>query len=461
VSGTFFADRRWSRPRRWLYALLLPALAGPGPAVSAGAEPQAIEQRLLDRLMSNPDDADSWRLLGRLRLEQEDHPAAREALERAVALDPLSAAAAFDLGRALRALDLPDDAVVQFERAANLAPDSQYALDALDHLDELQSELEVHPAGYEIRRFDASDRLMAILPPTERALRRYVSDYYLLVELGAQYNSNVALSPLSRGLAPGTRESFQAVLSPEFEATLIDRGTLRFGTALAGDFTLNEGNFQDFNLQSYRPGLFVEGDVVTDALLLLPRLDYEFGLDQFHGSTFATRNRCTASVTSFWTADEATILFWSVDYTDFRDDGLLPSVTSQDGWTNALGAVHEIALRRPYLDRVRGSVQFERADTTGSEFRYYGVGASGGAAVPLPASLELDVRAGWSYRDYPDFILGPARNEHIFNAGVELRRPISKAVTTAVVFAYDRFLSDNASFDAERVVGGVMLICEQ
>jgi hypothetical protein len=120
-----------------------------------------------------------------------------------------------------------------------------------------------------------------------------------------------------------------------------------------------------------------------------------------------------------------------------------------------------VALRRRWLRLVRGGLQFQRSDTDGSDFRYNGVELSGDAVVPLAWQCEAEVRAGWGCRDYPDFISGPARNEHILTAGAELRRGITDTLTAAVVFAYDRFFSDNVRFDAERVLGGVMLMYQR
>ena len=446
---------RPSRPGTVL--CLLAALAAADPA---GAQADPFEERLAARVAAAPDDASTWRLLGRYQLEQSRADEALQALQKAVDLDPLSAAAQFDLGRALLALERGDEAAGHLDRVLNLAPESEYAQQARE-LIETHGLTGVQQAGYEIHRFDDTDKIQDRLPLTETVERRFFNDYELGFDFGTQFNSNVALTPLSRYLSAQSSDSFQLLFSPSAQLNVYDSGTWRTGATYAGDYTLNEGNFRNFNLQSYRPGLFVERDVVTENGLFVPRLDYEFGLDEFHWSTFATRHQVTASSAALWSPDEATIVYWSVDYTDFKNDGLVPWITSRDGWTNTLGASHEVALRRRWLRLVRGGLQFQRSDADGSDFRYNGVSVSGDVVVPLAWKCEAELRSGWGYRDYPDFVSGPARNEHIVTAGVELRRPITQDLTAAAVFAYDRFFSDNVRFDAERVLGGLMLMYQR
>jgi tetratricopeptide (TPR) repeat protein len=438
-------------------AFLLAALAA---AIPAGAQVDPFEQRLAARVAASPGDASSWRLLGRYQLEHGRSEEALEALQRSVDLDPLSAAAQFDLGRALLALEQNDEAAGHLDRVLSLAPDSEYAQQARD-LIETHGLAGVQQAGYEIHRFDDTDKIQNRLPLTETLERRFFNDYELGFDFGTQFNSNVALTPLSRYLSAQSSDSFQLLFSPTAQLNVYDSGTWRTGTTYAGDYTLNEGNFSHFNLQSYRPGLFFEQDVATEDGLFVPRLDYEFGLDEFNWSTFATRHQVTASSAALWSQDEATIVYWSIDYTDFRNDGAIPWITSRDGWTNTLGASHEVALRQRWVRLVRGGLQFQRSDADGSDFRYNGVEFSGDVVVPLWWKCEAELRAGWGYRDYPDFVSGPARNENIITAGAELRRGITENLTAAAVFAYDRFISDNVRFDAERVLGGVMLMYQR
>lgn len=460
----------------WLPVLILACAvsAGAGPASaaeSAGVMTDLIEARLRERLAENPLDATSWRLLGRLLLDQGNAEEALPMLQRACALDETSAAAQFDLGRGLEAAGRPEEAAMRYRHVREFSADSDYGRMAQQRLDALSADPESPPAplrdpaiqqaGYEMRRFDGTERIEDQLPIAEEVERRFFTDYDVAVQLGAQYNSNVALTPLSRDLFPGSRDSFQALFSPDVSVDVFEAGAWRVGTVFAGDFTLNEGGFDQFNLQSYRPGAFIETDVLWGETLIVPRVDYEFGADQFAGDTFATRNQVVTSAIALWSDEQATIGYWAVDYTDFRNDGAAPFVTSRDGWTNALGATHEVTVANRWLRLVRGTVQVEHADAKGSDYRYYGLEMSAGVVCPLGWGVELECRGGWGVRNYPDFVSGPARNEHILTAGGELRRELVRGFSTAVVAGYDRFISDNARFDSERVLAGVLLIFER
>lgn len=441
---------------------VLAAAAGVRAAETAAGEMDPIERRLQERLAANSEDATAWRLLGRLLLERGNAKDARRVLEQAFILDPLSAAAEFDLARALMAIGEEAGAAEHFQHVQELAPDSEYARQAMELSADLpHAGAETQQAGHEIRRFDGTERIPERLPLKEQAQRRFFTDYQITAQLGAQYNSNVALTPLSRDLSGKARDTFQGLFSPDATLDIFESEEWRFGTVFGGDFTLNEGDFQHFNLQSYRPGAFVEADLLYGTTLIVPRIDYEFGLDQFDFGTFATRQEVTASALALWSETHATIGYWSVDHTDFRNDGVAPFVTSRDGWTNAAGVTHEMTLTNRWLNLVRGTAQVEHADARGSDYRYNGVELSAGAVCPLGWGVELECRGGWGFRDYPDFVSGPARNEHILTAGGELRRELGKGFSVAVVAGYDRFISDNVRFDTERVLAGVLLVFER
>ena len=124
------------------------------------SEPSLIESRLRDRLEARPNDASTWRLLGRVLRQQGDENAARNAFRRAVVLDPESAAAHFDLGRTLLTLDHADSAAGHFRNVVELAPESTYAREARDYLAALPDQpgdSQIIAAGFESKRFDGSN----------------------------------------------------------------------------------------------------------------------------------------------------------------------------------------------------------------------------------------------------------------------------------------------------------------
>lgn len=453
---------------RWLLAAALSVVAGgvtvdvvaAQSAAGPSAETADFEHRLRGRLLQNPDDASAWRMLGHVWLEEGETERAAAALEQAIFLDSISVAARFDLGRARQQLGELEAAAALYQEVADLAPESEYGQQAAALLEEIAPELSVTPVDYRIRRFDAFRD-----EPAEERIEQAESErlwgYSLSVDTGLLYDSNVALSPTSRGLVPGTRESFQLLLAPEAEFALRQGRGWQTGPTLAGNFTLNEGNFRNFNLQSYRGGWFIEGDRWDPTGTYLPRVDYQFTLDEFAGNTFARRNALTPSLIRYWSDDEASTFYWALDYTDFAADGALPSVTSRDGWSNTLGVTHDLALPYRYLRLVRGGFLVERADTVGSDARYNGVALSAQAIFPLYERTEATLRGGWGYRDYPDFISGVPRDENILSAGAELRYYASEFLSAALILSWDRFDSRNVLFEADRLVAGMILTFEK
>lgn len=422
-----------------------------------------LEQRFEQRLARQPDDASAWRMLGRIRLQRGDRHAAFEAFSRSVRLDPLSAAAHFDLGRMLLAFDRPEEAREQFLTVVELAPESEYANDARQRLDDIAAMPgmeNVEQAGYEVKSFTGADepdeKVIAEpepLPPSD--------PLYFRVETGVLYNSNVALTPIDRELSPDASNSAQAFVAPEVEFYALDTDTWRAGPAFAGYFSLNEGGFRELNVQNYQPGVFVERTVFGEMATLVPRLQYDFTHDEFDGQTFGNRHAMTASTAAHWKNGQKSFVYWTIDHTDFLDDGAVPSISSRDGWTNALGLSHKYPVGRRHLRSLRGGLTVQRADVNGSDFAFNGVGLFGEADVPITDDCWLLVQLGWGYRDYFDFEFSPSRNEHIWQAGLELRRRINEHLVIAGVVNYDRFDSENVLFEAERFISGIVLTIER
>lgn len=467
----------------WVFAavLLQPLLATPGRAAPPGAgysepappsERPKVEDWLTRRLAADPDNASLWRMLGRVRKRQNRLDGARDALEKAVRLEPAAAAARFDLGRVLLDLGQSEAARVHLQQVIELAPESRYAQKARPLLKTLPAEpsadeSEVQPIDYRIRNFDGRDTLPT--PPSERTTRdepattataEPSSPLHVLVEAGGLFNSNVALAPLSRELQPEEPESFQGFIAPSVQWSAIDRRWWRTGPTFSGHFTLNEGNFSRFNLQSYQPGWFAESYHAVDNVLLVPRLAYAFTHDEFNGTTFGNRHALSTSILASWSERDNTLLYWTIDYSDFADDGLVRSINSQDGWTNVIGLSHDHFLHQGPWKLIRGGVDYTNADTRGSDFRFNGVNLFAETVFDLSYGVELTLTGGWGYRDYFDFEFEPSRNENIWRAGAELRKQLTPHWSVAGVFNYVRFDSDNPLFEAERFLAGVVTTWE-
>src|SRR5436190_13210296 len=142
---------------------LLPAAvqksASPIPA------PNPLEKELEAKIKKSPKDASSWRMLGHLRMQRGDWEAAMEALEHAVTLDQLSAAAFFDYGQAASHLGHMDAARAALGRVQAIAPQSEYATDAKTLMEQLENQDGgVQQATYELRTFDGENLRPLIAP---------------------------------------------------------------------------------------------------------------------------------------------------------------------------------------------------------------------------------------------------------------------------------------------------------
>lgn len=401
-------------------------------------------------------------MLGKAREQGEDQSGALEAFSKSVELDPLSAAAHFDLARLSLEAGEDQRAANHFAEANRLAPDSPYAQQARSFLKDLpRPEHEVQQAGYEIRRFDRSDLIPGLRSPSER-LNRAPSEHESLpsplgfqLESGVLYNTNVRLAPTSRDLSSGARDSLQAFISPELEVAVWNTPLWRAGATFQGYFNANQDDFRSLNLQSYQPGLFAERLIILDSIVLLPRLAYTYTHDLFGGQTFADRHAVTVSNGFIWPNSNESNIYWVTDFTNYANDGVIPAVTSRDGWTNTLGANHRVYFERRWLQSASAGIEAQRAATDGVDFSYNGLGLFTDAEIPLLPRLTLLVNGGWSYRSYPDAKLNPSRNENIWHAGMRLRFDVTEHWSVAAVATHDLFDSRNELFRADRTLVGL------
>jgi cytochrome c-type biogenesis protein CcmH len=124
---------------------------------------RGMVDRLAERLKENPDDADGWLRLARAREVLGETDAAREALRRAVALQPdrvdSRVALAFNLaGAAVKSRDpLPAEAVAEFRAVLQRAPNHAQALWFVGR--------GAYEAGDKAGAAEYWKRLLALLPP--------------------------------------------------------------------------------------------------------------------------------------------------------------------------------------------------------------------------------------------------------------------------------------------------------
>lgn len=434
-----------------LVVLVWASAASPPVCAQTGLpSPQtAMEQRLTARIARQPSVASNWRLLGRLRLRRGDVPGAVDASWQAVNLDPNNVSAQFDLGQAWFASGDFSKANYHYRLAQSIAPESDYA----------------HQASYQLAEVDRLAAQRAAPFETERRPNRFAGTpftdardrddpFFFEIEMGAIYNSNVQLAPISRVVGSPGLASFQGFVAPQLEWTLWQADHWSSGVSFDGYFNANESNFDAFNLQDYQSGWFAEKTFQRGESEWTGRIEYDYTLDQFAGELFGQRHALTTLLSVERAMSESTI-YWTIDYSAFEDDGVTPAVTSQDGWTNTLGVTHTFYPVDSLWELVRGGLDLQWASLAGHDTAYRGAFLYAEGEIPLPGCLTLELQTGWGYRDYPDFTGSPSRNENLWRGGVNLRRELGPHWEIALIATYDRFASNNVQYDTDRYMTGL------
>ena len=440
---------------RWCAFIVLMCGAGAW-AQESDVSLAELELSLRERLVQSPDDASSWRLLGKLALDRQDPTAALDAFRQAIRCDPYNIAAYFGLGEAAKALEQYGDAELAYQHVLELAPDSEYAIEALEALQALPSKDAVTAANYEIRTFDGSNLLPLITDPIDEPTPAWNDRVEVHFDLGSQWNSNVGLAPSSRELYADGQASAQALASLTVKWYVYDSEQFRIGPMFDSDFTFNEGSFQRYDLQSYRPGVTASGRINVGSRQLRPRVTYLFTHDEFDGNSFGNKHSLSSSLGIVWNPQRITTPYWSIDNNHIYRDGTNPDITSQDGWANTVGVLHDFIFRDSRFRNFRIGADYQNANTVGSTYRYQAASIYTQSVFIVQPKLHLTMNASWATRDYPDFTGTPSRNTHIWRTGGELRRYFDHGLSVALVTQYTSFQSENEQFSTDRFLAGGM-----
>ncbi len=317
----------------------------------------------------------------------------------------------------------------------------------------------VKRASYEVDPFDSSDdveRRINELSKSDEPKRLYA-----MIETGALYNSNVTLAPISRFLTNVNAASAQWFVNPNFELTAIQRtseleGGFRVGPIFRGFFTLNEGELSDYNLASYQPGAFFERKRSAGGLLRITRVEYSYSLDFFGGSRLGDRHTLMSSLMTIHPGASVDFLYGSIAYSQFRDDGSNPPVTSLDGATYSVGAARFFVTDLCYLPTWTLGADLESAATEGDDFRYRSIRFYGDATIALTENLSLIPSGAIGFRNFPDFTGTVNRDELTGRLGAKLKYEFNAHTAISAVVNYDRFASDNETYDSERFTTGIV-----
>ena len=423
----------------------------------------SMQQRIIERVENRPQDASAWRMLAKVQLQNRERAAAERSLRKAIELEPGNAAAHNDLGQLLIENKREQEGLEELQKVLRLAPETEYAKSAETYLDLWGIDVENLPdnsvvslVGFESGEFDGSKRREETEETPFEPMKDPEQVLNASFDIGLQYNSNVALAPTSRQLVPGNRESFQLLLSPDLEWTISKLDNSRWGVTYFGQWTFNEGNFRNFNLESYQPGLFWEKDIFDGPTIWVPRLSYEYIYDLFDGDRFGNRHAFTASTLAIWDDRNSTYGYYAADLSSFQNTGTAPNFTSQDGWSHAVGLNHEWYWEETTFRSFTLGGDLQSVDTEGSDFRYRGIQFYAESLFVPAESWELSLEGGAGFRDYYDFSGAPSRDEFNYRGVIELEKKFSDQFSLLTFFRYQSFNSDNSLFDANQYLAGVL-----
>lgn len=412
-----------------------------------------LEDRIRQRVAAAPDNAANWRMLARVLHRRGDMRGAHDSLQQALSLDSASPAIQYDMGSLLLELGQFERAIEHLNRVVETSPDSDHGLLAAAELQQLSSD----PRAMMLASFEPSWQSASPIAeetrapaPSPRKARRLLVD----VEVGGLYNSNVELAPISRQLTSSELGGFQVYTAPDLDYLLLDLEAWQGGVLFDSYFNFNESHLTNFDLQHYQPGLYLDRAIECGESELVTRAEYAYSHDLFGGQSFGDRHALTTSLSILHARPTTSLVYWTIDYTDFRDDGTTPSIDSVDGYTNTIGVARSWDLDGSIVERIDIGADGQWAELRGADHTYRGVYLYGELKTACLAGNQLVATGGWGYRDFPDFTATPSRNENFYSAGLQLDRRLTSWLRATLFFTYDSFNADNSAFAAERYTTG-------
>jgi tetratricopeptide (TPR) repeat protein len=449
-------------------------------SLTAGAEEparggEAMLEALRRKVQLAPEHSESWRLLGRLHRKRGEGPDALFCFSRAVQLDPENAAAQFDLAEILVQQGRGEEAGTHYRMVFEVAPGSSYARDVprefaavsasergveskskFPEISSPSSGAKVAPASWEIQTFDgeaeAERELNRRSPPIDIPDQRV----RLFIEAGSTWDSNVTLTPISRELIDSDAAAFKGFLSPEGEWIAYSSDGWRSGPLARGYFSVNEGNYSDYDLASFQPGAFLERDGLWFGRDVTTRLDYVYSLDLLGGERFGDRHAMTLSATALREDGDVIYAYATGAYSDFDDDGADPAADSLDGPAVTAGITRFFRTGGSRVPTFSLGVDTSLVKTDGTDFRYVGASVRGGLTWQIAERWQFTPDAGLGFRDYFDDSSAPARCDLVGRLGGKLRWRWTETLSVSAVCNWNRFLSNDEDFDSERLEAGLV-----
>lgn len=370
-------------------------------------------------LAKHPDDSLILRYIGMAHDRLGRYEEAVAAFTRALEFAPDDLATLFFLGVTQYKRGRLGEAGQAFRKVATNAPDTDYAARAREFLAALRADATEHavpPAG---KRWDAYFQL--------------ASPY----DDNARSEPNESPKPHSGGLT----EYLKAGYTP------ISTGSWQLRMEGEGYFSQYfRGVVDNLDIQLLTGAVALTHATTLGGVPIMPGLRYAFTRTHLDGVPFSKTHSVTASVDTAISEGTATKLYYRVDFHGFDVDGFLPSVTSRDGVTQAVGFT-QYFLFPVGLRRIVVSLAYEYAhnDADGDNFDTRRHKGTVGVSAPLPQEITLDLAGSIGRDDYPNFNAEfTDRKTNRYTASIAISRPIWKRLKASLSYSH---LQEESNFN--------------
>ena len=289
---------------------------------------------------------------------------------------------------------------------------------------------------------------------------------YLLGKTGIYYDSNPLLIPSDSNLSSRPKKDgvdFPVDLSVGYPVILekdVRVDALYIGQALLHD---RGANSVDFNSQGL--ALDAKKRVLFGRRAVLFGARYDFRTNLLQSALFSVVNRFLLSAeASFWKKTK-THVYSRLSYSNYKNNGSIPSVTSRDGYRGGLGLVQYFYRAEDFRAYFFAKGELSFADTRGENFDRGGSLTRLGVHGPLDflGPVTFDVSTGLDYGTYPDFSSLSAldlneRRDLRFDVYTDLTYRWKPDLATRVFYRYINSNNDNGFFERERHIAGMEMV---
>ena len=298
--------------------------------------------------------------------------------------------------------------------------------------------------------------------PAKKVVRRP----YLTGKTGVYYDSNPLLIPENSGLSSRPKKDgvdFPIDLSVGYPVLL--EKNLRLDVLYVGQGILHDKGASRIDFDSQGFALDGKKRVFLGKRAVLWGGRYDHRVNLLRSDLYSKVDRFLLSAeTSFW-ARTKTHVYGRLSYSNYKNDGSIPSVTSRDGTRGGLGVVQYFYTTADLRTYFFAKEEISFADTRGDNFKRGGSLTRLGVHGPLDClgPVTFDVSTGLDYGTYPDFAslstldLSQRRDLRLdFYTDLTYRwRP---DLATRLFYRYIDSGNDNGFYERRRHIAGVEVV---